>query len=135
MKNQVLGGILAAAFCIMSAGIAHADAQLSAPKGTVLVNQGKGWHPVTGAVSLKTNDRVMISPNAQATLRFDKGCSIPVKPGQVLTIGSGNPCNVKAAAPELGLTPGLIAAGIAIGVPVIAACVFDVICGDDDSSP
>ena len=109
------------AFSVATISGAYAGANLSGVNGQVMVNSGSGYRVIDGAGQLKNGDRVMVGPNASATISFDKGCSVPLKPGQVLTIGSSNPCNVKAVEGGSGIIIAILAAAAVIGGIIIAA--------------
>jgi hypothetical protein len=64
---------------------------LIAVEGNVLVNQGKGFEPVSGVVDLKVGDRVMVGENSQAVLSYST-CRVKIKSGNVVTIVKDAPC-------------------------------------------
>ena len=64
---------------------------LVAIEGNVLVNQGKGFEPVSGVVELKVGDRVMVGENSQAVLSYAT-CRVKIKGGNVVTIVKDAPC-------------------------------------------
>lgn len=89
----------------VAASSAMAGAQLTKIDGRVLVNKGTGYSQAAPASSLKVGDRIMVNPGSKATLRFADGCTIPVKPGSVVTIGTTSPCSFKAQNNENGNNP------------------------------
>ena len=88
----VLGGLL-----IASPALA---ATVSPMQGTVSVNRGDGYLPITGSSEISTGDTVMVSPEGRAGVTYADGCRIEIRPGAVVTIGSASPC----AAVRMGAT-------------------------------
>jgi hypothetical protein len=60
--------------------------------GDLTINQGKGFRPVTSRVSANVGDSVMVGPGGSATVVYDDGCKVSVKPGAVTTIAPLSPC-------------------------------------------
>lgn len=70
-----------------------ADAAKVVPlSGEILVNSGAGYHRITEAVELKPGDAAIAEPNAQASLIYDDGCAIDVRPGMVAWVEPTSPC-------------------------------------------
>ena len=62
-------------------------------QGTVSVNRGDGYQPITGSSEISTGDTVMVSPDGRAQVTYADGCKIEIRPGAVVTIGSASPCS------------------------------------------
>lgn len=60
--------------------------------GDLTINQGHGFKPVTGRVKAMVGDSVMVGPGGAATLVYDDGCKVDVRPGAVTTIAVLSPC-------------------------------------------
>jgi hypothetical protein len=60
--------------------------------GDLSINQGQGFKPVTGHSSANVGDSVMVGPGGSATIVYDDGCRINVKPGAVASIAPLSPC-------------------------------------------
>lgn len=148
MASKIISGIAAAAFMAATCGSAFAGASITSTKGMVLVNNGSGFTTAVDGTQLKVGDRIMVGVKGKALVNFGKGCSLPIEPGRVVTVGAGNPCTTKAAdlpartepsepppapppAPESSyLWWLLLVPPAAVGLCLLADC-FD----DDDSSP
>lgn len=61
-------------------------------KGNILVTSGAGYQRVDGAMELKPGDAAIAAPDAQASLIYDDGCVVDVKPGMVAWIEPTSPC-------------------------------------------
>ena len=80
------------ALCIAGQASAKdaAMAQLSAVKGSVMVNQGGKMVPAT-AGALRAGDRV-VAANGSARLAFADGCVVSLQANGMATIGAASPC-------------------------------------------
>jgi hypothetical protein len=65
---------------------------VSGANGAVLVNDGKGFVPLSGSADVAPGSRVMVSPGQVATITYSEGCSVKVGSGRVWVIQQGNPC-------------------------------------------
>ena len=122
-------------------------------QGKVLINRGTGFQDVTEPITAAVGDSVMVSADGNAQLVYDSHCSVPVKPGNVVTIALEAPCQKTTAIDPDGTRMNL---GFACGdksfcepppadhhwlalVPITAivvtagACVGDVICDNSAS--
>jgi hypothetical protein len=54
--------------------------------GDLTINQGQGFKPVTSRVSANVGDSVMVGPGGAATVVYEDGCKVDVRPGAVMTI-------------------------------------------------
>ncbi len=61
--------LFVAAVVVTAVSGASAETTLSGVKGSVMVNSGTGFLPVSGQSSLKAGDRVLISSKSSAQLR------------------------------------------------------------------
>jgi hypothetical protein len=100
-------------------------AQLSAVKGSVMVNQGGKMVPAT-AGALRAGDRV-VAANGSARLAYADGCVVSLQANGMATIGAASPCATgaglvsasqgAAAQSETGMTAlQLVGSIVAIGV-------------------
>jgi hypothetical protein len=60
--------------------------------GDLTINQGQGFKPVTGGTTANVGDSVMVGPGGGATVVYDDGCKVDVRPGGVTTIAPLSPC-------------------------------------------
>jgi len=90
-------------------GACFADATVESIQGSVKFNRsGTGFQTIITSTSGKPGDRVLSGPDGGAMITYDDGCKLPLKPNQVVSIGSvspcklasngGNPANAQAAA-------------------------------------
>ena len=54
--------------------------------------KAKVFKPVTGGTTANVGDSVMVGPGGSATVVYEDGCKINVKPGAVTTIAPLSPC-------------------------------------------
>lgn len=74
-------------------GISPATAAIVQPgQGTVYVNQGGGYQPVTSPTDFPPGTVVMVSPGGNATMTYPDGCPFQIQPGQVYTVQTTSPC-------------------------------------------
>jgi hypothetical protein len=66
-------------------------------QGEAFINQGHGFKPVKGQAKAKIGDTVMVRPGGAATVVYEDGCRVDVRPGAVTTVAPLSPC---AASPE-----------------------------------
>src|ERR1700746_1797825 len=60
--------------------------------GDLTINQGKGFKPVTSGATANVGDSVMVGPGGSATIVYEDGCKVDVRPGAVLTVAPISPC-------------------------------------------
>lgn len=60
--------------------------------GHLSINQGQGFKPVTGRTNANVGDSVMVGPGGAATVVYEDGCKVDVRPGAVTTIAPLSPC-------------------------------------------
>jgi hypothetical protein len=60
--------------------------------GDLTLNQGQGFKPVTSTANAKVGDSVMVGPAGSATIVYEDGCKVDVRPGAVMTIAPLSPC-------------------------------------------
>jgi hypothetical protein len=91
-KIRVFGAmVLSLAMASASVQAATSVAQVGNFHGKVLVNQGKGFVPVSGALSLKAGDAVMIGEESFATVSYNE-CTVSLSEPTVFTVGEAAPC-------------------------------------------
>jgi hypothetical protein len=60
--------------------------------GDLTINHGQGFKPVTGGVNANVGDSVMVGPGGSATIVYEDGCKVDVRPGAVTSIAPLSPC-------------------------------------------
>jgi hypothetical protein len=73
--------------------------------GDLTLNQGQGFKPVERRAAANVGDSVMVGPGGSATLVYDDGCKVSVRPGAVATIAPLSPCASGSNAADMGLPP------------------------------
>lgn len=101
MRHSIRLAMLALA-TVGGVGLAQAEARIENVYGPVAVNQGEGFSPVLGAVSVKPGDRVMADKGGSATVVYSEACKVPVKPGAVVVVMNRAPCLQTASTLEQG---------------------------------
>ena len=92
--------------------------------GDLTINQGQGFKPVTSGTNANVGDAVMVGPGGSATVVYDDGCKVNVRPGAVTTIAPLSPCASGSNAANDDTWGWIIAAtlfGIGIGVAAYEA--------------
>jgi hypothetical protein len=128
------------ALCIAGQASAKdaAMAQLSAVKGSVMVNQGGKMVPAT-AGALRAGDRV-VAANGSARLAYADGCVVSLQSNAMATIGAASPCATgaglvgtqgAAAQSEMGMT-GLQLVGSIVAVGVLAVGIASTADNEDE---
>jgi hypothetical protein len=74
--------------------------------GNLTINQGQGFRPVTSSVNANVGDSVMVAPGGAATVVYDDGCKVDVRPGAVVTIAPLSPCASGSYAQNPNCPPG-----------------------------
>lgn len=70
-------------------------ATLVNPEGSVLVSNATGLGTGTNGAPLRNGMRVITPANARATIRFEDGCVVELKPNQRLVIDDRAPCEAR----------------------------------------
>jgi hypothetical protein len=160
MKFELCRKFAAALVCVGCAGSAASAASLEAIAGTVLVNKGQGFRPVTGRTEIGGGDAVMANAGGSAEIVYQDGCRSRVEPGRVVAVASTprngslkdapvelSPCSGGPAAQSgtIGTSataadPGLAALGavdpnLLIGAGVVGGAVAAAIALSGPSSP
>jgi hypothetical protein len=60
--------------------------------GDLTINNGQGFKPVSSRVNANVGDSIMVGPGGSATLVYEDGCKVDVRPGAVTTIAPLSPC-------------------------------------------
>jgi hypothetical protein len=71
--------------------------------GDLTINQGQGFRPVAAAVNANVGDSVMVDPGGSATIVYEDGCKVNVRPGAVTTIAPLSPCASGSNAADMGV--------------------------------
>jgi len=99
-------------FCALSIGCAVLAASPSWAAvvqpgfGNLTINQGQGFKSVTSASNAHVGDSVMVGPGGSATIVYEDGCKIDVRPGAVVTIAPLSPCAAGSNAYNPNCPPG-----------------------------
>jgi hypothetical protein len=98
-------------------------AVLKRVKGNVLVSQESGLASGDEARRLPAGTRVITTANAEATVAYDDGCEVALKPNQRFEVQVGKPCKelIAQAASILAEPAGMAVAGAAGGFVGFAA--------------
>ena len=93
MSKMRLIGAIALSLTLASAtvGAASMVATVGDFHGKVLVNQGKGFVPVSGPLSLKAGDTVMVGEESFATVSYSE-CSVALTSPTVFSVSEKAPC-------------------------------------------
>jgi hypothetical protein len=84
-------------------------------QGALSINHGQGYEPVNGQVPAKAGDMIMVAPGGSATVAYDDGCKVDVKPGAVTTVAPLSPCASGSYAQDSNFNWGGVAMGVAAG--------------------
>jgi hypothetical protein len=76
-------------FALGTSGFA---ATVTPVEGTVQVNTGSGFHPVSGAAEVAAGSSVMVSPKGRAKISYSDGCKTTLHPGSVAVVPPVSPC-------------------------------------------
>jgi hypothetical protein len=60
--------------------------------GDLTINHGQGFKPVTSRINANVGDAVMVGPGGSATVVYEDGCKVDIRPGAVTTIAPLSPC-------------------------------------------
>lgn len=90
---------------LLATATTSSAATLESVRGEVLVNNGKGFRPVSGTAEVAAGDLVISNPGSSAVVRYSASCSSPVLPGQVVAITQNGPC-AKPSDKTADKTPG-----------------------------
>jgi hypothetical protein len=93
--------------------------------GDLTINQGQGFKPVASRTDANVGDAVMVGPGGSATVVYEDGCKVNVKPGAVTTIAPLSPCasgsNAQNHDDTWGWIIGATLFGIGIGIAAYEA--------------
>lgn len=110
-------------------------AQLSAVKGSVMVNQN-GTYSNASNVGVQSGARIVASADSSAQISYADGCVVTVAPNAIATVGDKSPCSaqglVKSAQPMDFGDSGYLIPLIIVGAIVIAG-IIAVSDGSDDA--
>lgn len=71
---------------------AFAATTLTSIQGSVQVNTGSGFRPVTGSAHVTPGTSVMAAPGSSAEILYSDGCRTPVRAGAVSSVAPVPPC-------------------------------------------
>lgn len=111
-----------AAGILMSA--ASFAATVDAIQGSVSINRGGGFQPVTGATPAKSGDTVMVRPGGSAQITYENGCTHTATVDGVYIVQDNPICEV-----------GFTGTNFLVGAAVVGGVVGAVILLSDDDKP
>lgn len=97
MRLMKIGSV--AALTGMAMSVTCSAATVQNVSGTVLLNQGDGFKPVSGSSQVKVGDRVMARAGSSAEIVYADGCVAKVQPGAVATIQSASMIDLVEVSP------------------------------------
>ncbi len=106
-------------------------AQVIPTEGSVVIDRGSGYAPVSAPTEGKTGDVVIALVGGSGEIVYSDGCRAKVEVGEVVTITETSPCalaNNTTTAPA-GIDTTLIIGGVAVAGGVAAAIALS---GDSD---
>jgi hypothetical protein len=125
---RLLKYVAAAASAIALGGSAIA-ATVTSIEGRLQINNGSGYHTVSGTTEARPGASVMVGPGGKAEILYSDGCRTPVTPGAVAVVAPVSPC---AQGADLGLPPpaqvydpgyaGYLGYGLALGAGIGIGC-------------
>ncbi len=89
MRSSI--GVACFAVAYLAASLAQA-ATVEPAQGDLSLNEGQGFHKVTGRIDAKVGDSVMVGPGGAATVVYPDGCQVNVQPGAVVSVAPLSPC-------------------------------------------
>jgi len=99
-----------------------ANAAVLNASGSVSVNRGAGFQPVSGSVEVNPGDRVLVGPSGNATIAYSSTCVTTVPVNQLAIVRAQPPC--PSVGPEAPLNnTGLIVGGAVIAGGIAAAVI------------
>jgi len=101
-KRRRLFSVLSIGCAVLAASPSWA-AVIEPGVGDLTINQGQGFKPVTTRASANVGDSVMVGPGGSATVVYDDGCKLTIRPGAVLTIAPLSPCASGSNAADMGV--------------------------------
>jgi hypothetical protein len=85
-------GYLMVAVSTFALGSSSFAATVTPIEGTVQVNTGSGFRPVSGAAEVAPGTSVMVSPNGRGKISYSDGCKAALHSGSVAVIPPVSPC-------------------------------------------
>ena len=119
-KRAITAGAISA-FLLVSTTVQAAMVQ--PVSGQVMINQGQGYQTINNPIEAKTGDQIIVNPGGYAKITYTDGCTIPVNPGAVATIGAESPCIAQAQQGDMaqGGSGAGGAAGTGVGTGTLVA--------------
>jgi hypothetical protein len=120
---RLLKYVVAAASAIALGGSAVA-ATVTSIEGPLRVNNGSGYHTVSGTTEVKPGASVMVGPGGKAEILYSDGCRTPVTPGAVAVVAPVSPCAQGQANQgyDYGWLPPALGFGAGIGIGCAIYC-------------
>lgn len=121
-----------AAVFIAVISTAASAATVTVVSGTVAINRGSGFKPVSGGTGAAAGDRIKAAANSSAQIVYENGCVVEVAADQVVTVAPAAPC-VQGAGASAGLFGGGIVGPALIGAAVVGGAVAVISASNDDN--
>jgi len=103
---------------------ASAWATYVVPSGDVAVSHGEGFGQVTTNTDVTFGDSVIASPGGSAKIVYDDGCTVDVKPGQIVNVQATSPCESGAYEASSRFSPTTYVVGAVIVGGVVVTTVI-----------
>jgi hypothetical protein len=100
-RNRALSALCIG--CTMLLSIQSWAAILEPGLGDLTINQRAGFKPVTSRVNAKVGDSVMVGPGGAATVVYEDGCKVNVRPGSVVNVAPLSPCAAGSYAADMAV--------------------------------
>jgi hypothetical protein len=91
-KRHPFFSAMAVGCAVIAASPCWAAATVEPGSGTLTINRGQGFKPAKSAAEVKVGDSIMVGPGGAATVVYDDGCKVDIRPGAVTTIAPLSPC-------------------------------------------
>ena len=92
VRKTLLVRLPTVAVAITSAASSVHSATVTAPSGSVLINQGDGFKSALEVTRVVAGTQVFVRPGAQAIITYSSTCRVRIGEGRVWVIASKTPC-------------------------------------------
>ncbi|MEZ5844240.1 MAG: hypothetical protein R3D27_10995 [Hyphomicrobiaceae bacterium] len=119
MLKKAIYGLVATAMLATGAQAAVLNAS-----GSVSVNTGSGFRPVSGSITVNPGDRVLVGPGGNAQITYSASCITTVSANRMAVVRATPPCTVttgETVAP--GANTGIIVGGALLAGGIAAAVI------------
>lgn len=118
-----MAALISGVLCLATASAASA-ATLTPVSGSVLLNTGAGYKPVSGSVEVKPGDSILVNAGGKAELAYGVCATYEITPGDVVYVAEDKsiPCAGAVLGAGGGIGTGTLligAAAVAVGVGIV----------------